>query len=220
MKKNENENRKLSEFPSNSENPFMKQALVKLGESLITKKVLGSNKDEGAILKAVDGSGQILGNTVFMRNRTVDQEHFTKFFDAGFKAFFDLKPASIKVFHYILSLLKPDSDEFVFFVDECKEATKCSVASIYRSLTELCNAEIIARGKSDVFYYINPMVVFNGDRVTFATTFINKNYPKYHTSSGRLKGTIDVMSSDKVLPEQQYPTMNEALFPDGENQVK
>lgn len=205
MDKNGNTNKKLSELPMNSENPFLKQALAKLGNALVSKKVLGANRDEGAILKAVDGDGQILGNTVFMRNKTVDQEHFYKFFDQGFKAFFDLKPASIKVFHYLISLLKPNTDEVVFLVDECKKATGCGTTTIYRSLTELCNAEIIARGKSDFLYYINPMVVFNGDRVTFATTWINSNYPKYHTTSGSLKGTIDVMKSDSVLPQ---PTLD------------
>ncbi len=210
----------LSDFKLNTENPFAKYALVQIGRAIVSRKVLASNKDEGAILKAVDREGQILGNTVFMRNKTVDEEQFAKFFFAGFKAFFDLKPASIKVFGYILNQLKPNDDSFRFYVEECMAATGYTKMTIYRALGELCAAEIIARGKDERDYYINPMVVFNGDRVTFATTFINKNYPKYHTTSGTLKGTIDVMSSDKVLPEQNYPTMDEALFPDGTNPIE
>lgn len=187
------------------ENPFVKQTLVKMGDALISRKVVASNKDEGAILKAMDAQGQILGNTVFMRNKTVDDEQFAKFFFAGFKAFFDLKPASIKVFGFILKQLRPNSDEFLFFIEDCIEETKYSVSTIYKSLGELCVAEIIARGRDELLYYINPLVIFNGDRVTFATTYINKNYPQYHTTQGQLKGTIETMKEDGKLNQPQLP---------------
>ena len=85
--------RKLSDFELNKENPFAKQALVNIGSALVSKSVKGTNKDESAILKAVDGNGEILGNSVFIRNKAVDTESFAKFFLAGFKAFFDFKPA-------------------------------------------------------------------------------------------------------------------------------
>lgn len=45
------------------------------------------------------------------------------------------------------------------------------------------------------------MCVFNGDRVTFATTYINENYPQYKTTSTKLKGTIDVMKEQGDLPQ-------------------
>ncbi|KAB4316819.1 hypothetical protein GAO43_29965, partial [Bacteroides thetaiotaomicron] len=171
---------------------------------LVSKSVKGTNKDESAILKAVDGNGEILGNSVFIRNKAVDTESFAKFFLAGFKAFFDLKPASIKVFKYILGQLKPNQDSFMFFMDECKEETGYSEVSIFRALGELCSAEIIARGRADIEYYINPMCVFNGDRVTFATTYINENYPQYKTTSTKLKGTIDVMKEQGDLPQLPF----------------
>ena len=196
--------RKLSDFQLNKENPFAKQALVNIGSALVSKSVKGTNKDESAILKAVDGNGEILGNSVFIRNKAVDTESFAKFFLAGFKAFFDLKPASIKVFKYILGQLKPNQDSFMFFMDECKEETGYSEVSIFRALGELCSAEIIARGRADIEYYINPMCVFNGDRVTFATTYINENYPQYKTTSTKLKGTIDVMKEQGDLPQLPF----------------
>lgn len=195
----------LSDFSLNKQNPFLNQTLIQMGSALVSKKVMASNKDEGAVLKAMDAEGQILGNTVFMRNKTVDEEQFTKFFYAGFKAFYDLKPATIKVFGFIMNQLKPNSDEFLFFIEDCVKETKYSVATIYRALGELCAAEIIARGRDDIIYYINPMIIFNGDRVTFATTYINKNYPKYHTSQGHLKGTIDTMKEDGMLNQPQLP---------------
>lgn len=195
-------NYKLSSMEMHKENPFIRQTLVKMGDALITKKVVAANKDEGAILKAMDADGQVLGNTVFMRNKTVDEEQFAKFFFAGFKAFFDLKPASIRVFGFILKQLKPNSDEFLFFIEDCIEETNYCVSTIYKSLGELCGAGIIARGRDELLYYINPMVVFNGDRVTFATTYINRNYPTYKTTNGTLKGTIGVMKDEGIFAPQ------------------
>lgn len=192
--------RKLSEFEMNKENPFARQALVNIGSALVSKSVKGANKDESAILKAVDGNGEILGNSVFIRSKTVDTENFAKFFLAGFKAFFDLKPASIKVFKYILGQLKPNRDDFLFFMDDCKAETGYSEVSIFRALGELCSTEIIARGRTEEQYYINPMCVFNGDRITFATTYINSNYPKYKTTANHLKGAIDSLARDGILP--------------------
>lgn len=45
---------------------------------------------------------------------------------------------------------------------------------IYKGLAELITAEIIARGPNEYVWFINPMIVFNGDRVTFAKTYVKK----------------------------------------------
>ena len=45
-------------------------------------------------------------------------------------------------------------------------------------LSGLIGSSIIARGKKDYLYFINPMVFFNGDRVTFAKTYVKKQKGK------------------------------------------
>jgi hypothetical protein len=92
-----------------------------------------------------------------------------------FSAFFDLKPQAIKVFGYVLNQLMPHKDEFVFFLDDCMEFTKYSKSSVFIGLGNLVENKIIARGRSDNFYYINPMVAFNGNRVTFAKSYVKKS---------------------------------------------
>ena len=89
--------------------------------------------------------------------------------------FFDLKPQAIRVFGYILNQLVPNKDEFLFLTDECLEYTKYkSSTSVRIGLTSLLENEIIARGRADNLYFINPMIAFNGNRVTFAKTYIKK----------------------------------------------
>ena len=53
-----------------------------------------------------------------------------------------------------------------------------SDTSIRIGLTNLLKNEIIARGRNDSLYFINPMVAFNGNRITFAKTYVKKQKSK------------------------------------------
>ncbi|KAA3824478.1 hypothetical protein F3F35_31800 [Bacteroides ovatus] len=46
--------------------------------------------------------------------------------------------------------------------------------TVYRGLAELVKAEIIARGINENLWFINPLIVFNGDRVSFTKTYVRK----------------------------------------------
>lgn len=193
----------LSDFQNNKENPFAKQTIVQMGNFLATRQVSGKNDDERSVLQAVDEkTGELLGQTVFMRTKMVDTETFAKVYQMGFQAFADMKPSVMKVFQYIVSQLKPDNDRFFLFVEDIMEATGYSKMTIYRALGHLCSREIIARGRSDTDYFINPMYVFNGNRVTFITNWINSNAPDFKTSQKTLKGTIQLMQQQGYLPKQ------------------
>ena len=195
---------KLSTFEMNRESPFAKQALVNIGNALVSRSVKMANKDESAVIKGIDKNGEILGNTVFIRNKVCDSAEFIKMYKLGFKAFADFKPSTLNVFNFITTCLKPNQDEFMFFIEDCIEVTGYSQASIFRALGELCAKEVIARGRSEEQYYINPMYTFNGDRVTFATAYINKNFPDYQTTNRTLKNTIDLMQDTGELPQLPF----------------
>ena len=78
-----------------------------------------------------------------------------------------------------MTVLLPKKDEFYFILDDCLKYTGYkNHKSIHEGLASLLNASIIARGKTEHFYYINPMIAFNGDRVTFAKTYIKKQKGK------------------------------------------
>ena len=180
--------KKLSEFEMNRENPFISEALEVINKNIIQKTKMTKNTDERAILKAVDEStGEILGHTAFIRQIEVDEEKFTKFYLSGFQAFYDLKPSSIKVFGFILNLLKPNRDDFDFYAEDCINHYKLSRKTIERALTELLNNGVIARGRNEYQYFINPMVVFNGNRITFAKTYVKKKKSKEIEDKNQLK---------------------------------
>lgn len=170
----------ISGFEKNKENPFLKQAVEQVQKNIVKKYKTASRTGEKAILKAFDEStGEVLGHTQFIRQIEVDEEQFAKFYLSNFSAFFDLKPSAIKVFGYILTKLIPNRDEFMFFYDECMEYTGYkSEKSIYIGLASLLQNQIIARGRNDSIYFINPMVIFNGNRISFTKTYVKKSKPK------------------------------------------
>lgn len=168
--------RKVTDFARNEENPFLKQAIEDIDKNIVKKYKSSTNTDEKATLIAYDpNTAEILGHTRFIRQIEVDEAQFAKFYLASFGHFFDLSAAAIRVFGYILTCLKPKSDEFMFDRKKCIEYTKYQTdKAIYKGLAELVSNEVIARGPNEYVWFINPMVVFNGDRVSFARTYVKK----------------------------------------------
>jgi hypothetical protein len=166
----------IRDFSKNSENPFLKQAVDQVNSSIVKKYKTASKTSEKAVLQAIDPkSGEVLGHTSFIRQIEVDEEQFTKMYLSNFSKFFDLPPSAIKVFGYIMTVLLPKKDMFYFILEDCLLYTGYKAhKSIHQGIAFLLKAEIIARGKTDYIYFINPMVAFNGDRVTFAKTYIKK----------------------------------------------
>ena len=169
----------LSKFEKNKENPFLRDAIEQIQNNIVKKYKSSTGSSKDAILQAVDSFGNPSGHTSFIRQIEVDEEQFTKFYLSQFSAFFDLKNTAIKVFGYIMTQLQPKKDMFPFFMQDCLEYTGYkNHKSVNEGLAELLNAKIIARGVNEYFYFINPMIAFNGDRVTFAKTYVKKQKGK------------------------------------------
>jgi len=171
---------KISDFKKNDENPFLKEAVEVIGNNVVKRYKTATKTGERAILKAFDEqTGEVLGHTQFIRQIEVDEEKFAKIYLSNFSFFFDLKQNSIKVFGYILTQLRPNNDIVIFDREDCMKYTGYKGdASVFRGLGQLLENRIIARGKADNLYYINPMVLFNGNRITFAKTYIKKKKPE------------------------------------------
>lgn len=167
---------KLTDFIKNDENPFLKQAIELIDRNIVKKYQSSAVSDKKATLLAIDpNTSEVLGYTRFVRQIEVDESQFAKLYLSNFAAFFDLSQAAIRVFGYILTCMKPKNDVFLFDRKKCIEYTKYnSDKPIYKGLAELITAEIIARGPNEYVWFINPMIVFNGDRVTFAKTYVKK----------------------------------------------
>ncbi len=167
---------RISSFTRNEENPFMKQAIEGIENHVVKKYKSSTGSDKKAVVAVADTDNGEVFKTSFIRQIEVDEEQFAKLYLSNFAAFFNLSTAAIRVFGYILTCMKPKNDMVIFFLDKCKEYTEYkSKETIYKGLAELVKSEIIARGPADNLWFINPLIVFNGDRVSFTKTYVKKH---------------------------------------------
>jgi hypothetical protein len=170
---------KVSDFQKNRNNPFIEEAIEQIENSIVKKYRNSTGTSKDAILQAMDSSGNPAGHTTFIRQIEVDEDQFVKVYLSQFEAWYNLQPQGLKVFGYILSKLQPRQDLIPFFMYECLEFTQYKgEKSIYIGLANLLENNIIARGMNENFYFINPMIAFNGDRVTFAKSYVKKQKRK------------------------------------------
>lgn len=166
----------IEKYERNTKNPFVEKAIDEINNHIIKKYRNSSGQDQKAILQAINPeTGEMLGHTTFIRQIEVDEDKFTKMYLSQFSAFWELGKQGIKVFGYIMTKLIIGQDLFIFLLDECSEYTGYkSKSSIFLGIGQLLQAEIIARGPAENLYFINPLVAFNGNRVTYANTYIKR----------------------------------------------
>lgn len=104
----------------------------------------------------------------------VDKEKFVKLFISKIRVIFDLSLTGNKLFYiFLFSISDAIGKDQVYMNFETARDTasqcdfKLSNPVFYRGIKELIDKKIIAPSKSKYIYYINPAVVFNGDRARF-----------------------------------------------------
>jgi hypothetical protein len=163
----------VKKYEAFKENPFVEQAIQDIKIIQKTQVVRSKNRDEIQLI--VNSSGEVEGHTAFMKFVEVDEEQFAKVYLSQFTAFWELSKPAIRVFGFIINVLKPKQDEFFLEMTKCLDYTKYRhPKDVLSGISALIECGIIARSDSHFKYFINPMVVFNGDRVSFAKTYIKR----------------------------------------------
>jgi hypothetical protein len=180
--------RKITDFPISEANPFVEEALAGIQKQTV-KKTRIIRPDEGLAKQTqqivVNSDGETTGYGAFMQYIEVDEDKFAKIYLSQFAAFWELSKPAIRVFGYILSVLNPGQDRLIFRMDKALAYTKYGHRNnIATGLSNLISCGIIARTPYDNEYFINPLIFFNGNRVTFAKTYVKKR--KEHSDKSQL----------------------------------
>jgi len=191
----------LKEHREYTDNPFVESALIKIEENTVQKRrfVKGAKGVEQTI---VNRDGEVTGHTAFLQIIKADEEKFAKLYLSQFAAFWDLKKASMRVFGYLLSILQPKQDRVFFNMKHAVRYTGYSSNKyVISGLSDLCDHGIIARSDTPYMYFINPLVFFNGDRVTFAKTYVRKRKKKIEEDKQQKKMDFwdDAIESNKAF---------------------
>jgi hypothetical protein len=164
----------VSKLPQFEENPFVEVAIQQIDDNTV-KKTQFINGNKGVENLVINQDGEVIAQSKFVRFIEVDEERFAKLYLSQFETFWELSKTAIRVFGYIVNNLIPNKDVvYIDMQDILKYTNYKEEKSIYKGIAELVNAGIIARSTSFIKYFINPMVFFNGDRITFATTYIRQ----------------------------------------------
>lgn len=163
----------VTSFERFRENPFIEKAIEDIRVVKRTQVVRAKNKSE--IQMIVSQEGEVEGYSQFLRFVEIEEAQFAKIYLSQFNAFWDLSKAAIRVFGYIISILKAKQDSFILRMEPCLIHTGYKHRKdVITGISSLIEAGIIARSDYNDEFFINPLVVFNGDRVTFAKTYIKK----------------------------------------------
>mgnify|MGYP002899819288 CR=1 FL=1 len=161
--------------------------------------------DQKGIVATVDPNSGEIFQTSFLRRVEIDEDQFTKLYVKNLGALNDLSNAGIRVLNYIMTIVKPNAVDVIIRRDKCMEFCKYkTLKPIYKGLAELVNAQIIARSWSEDIFFINPLVLFNGNRIVFATEWIKKKNP-----------SIKAQTLNKAV--ESLNNIQPSLFSDEEN---
>ena len=166
---------KIREFTPYERNPFLNDMEDDMQPR--NKIVFGKSTDD-RLLVTTDG-GEIDGKVFFGRIKKVDSSQFRKVYVDNLKAFFGLSQNEYRVLFYILKTIKPNIDTFYFSMSDCMDFTEYKThVPITKALAKLLDLRFIARHKEKGWYFINPTIFFNGDRITFLTQYVKSEETK------------------------------------------
>lgn len=167
------EHREKRETKRFDKNPFIGDLVVSKKSKLVKVSTLG--KDDNVIIN--QSTGEVHGTHV-VTYKKVDKEQFVKIFPAMIGAQFDLGPAGIKAFGVLMWAVQLQAqdrdivclDKYILeqFQSE-HQNLKVALPTIRKGLVELENSQFIAKAYRPGDYFINPKLIFNGDRVAFTT---------------------------------------------------
>lgn len=111
-------------------------------------------------------TGEVITTSFIKQTKIVDNLTFVKIYLQEVQILFDLKKPSQKLLEFILTRLIPNRDEVFIYVPDALQYCQWNAPNqYYKALRGLIEGKILAQSVKSGFYYINPAVIFNGDRM-------------------------------------------------------
>ncbi len=174
------------EHMSHSENPFMKGLARHLSKGnktkMVRKKVFSQGDPDRDKLAGLMVDHE-QGDMIIGELQVVDSEKFTKLYHDAIKVTHSLSDKALKILMwYIAPKLGKDQTQVIFNLDECMEFIEYSKPSIYAGLAELLDVGVIAKSELNWLFYIDPALMFNGDRLEVAKVYLREGSEKARTA--------------------------------------
>ena len=175
--------KKISGVEKYVKNPFLEDGVltIKKGKSTViagsTKKVMIDTE-----------TGEAEGLVLLHKYKEVDKDQFIKLYLGEIKSLFELSKTGLKAFGYVISCMRINDAEIYLNVSNmcsfCGWST--TTTQVYLGLGELIKNKIIAPSVNSNLWFINPNVIFNGDRIAFIKEYKLKQTKNLGASQGVL----------------------------------
>lgn len=125
-----------------------------------------------------DDDGKLYGMYEIPKGRTiiVDNASYNKVFKGNSTVLMNMPEPAAKMFYYITERLKPNSNQICIVRDDYLKFAGYKPngnLTYYRALDGLLEANIIARmAGNTTCYWINPNIIFNGDRTKLKNVIV------------------------------------------------
>lgn len=157
-------------------NPFIfedtNKAVLKLEIPTKTKKKIIGSSELGVVNVH---TGEVEGGNFLWKNVVVDEEKFSKIYLTEISALYNLSKTGFRALSYILSKLEVNKDLVYVYLPEMQDYCNWKVRkTCNQGLKELVSSKIIAPSLQPGFWFINPHIVFNGNRLTLVSNYTKK----------------------------------------------
>lgn len=155
--------------PKHKNSPFMQTAAIEVRGK---KKTLGAYGPPDLVTSRV--TGDVTGAVEHRVVRIVDDAKFVKVFADGVAGFYQLGKAGGKVFRYLFDVVQkhPGTDRlYLHFMDAAEEPYCVPKSTFFKGLGELLAKGFLARSANPNLFWLNPLMLFNGDRFQFVQEY-------------------------------------------------
>lgn len=135
--------------------------------------------------------------------KVVDRGEFVKVFKGSISALFELSPKAQKVYSYFMEAQRMNDHLVYFDHEECQERTGYkSPRSVYEGLAQLLEKSFVARASKSNFFFINPEITFNGDRLVQWNDWVVRG-TKAHEEALASEAKAQQLDIEHVLDNQE-----------------
>lgn len=160
---------KLSDFPEEKEYPFGEEVINDVMDNFLC--IPKDSKLKGISAVKCDKDKLMKTETYIIK----DRQEYRKFYENAVNMAFGLSNTAMRVLLYVMFTLQQKSDSVDIVPKHCMD--KCgfkTLKSVRDGIIELLGKHIIAKTNYPTKYWVNPVVLFNGDRIDFVRSYIYK----------------------------------------------
>lgn len=171
---NSTDNQTKSELRYHSINPFISEIVEHVTDSR-SRKVIGHSFQD--VVDKPTGNTLKQKILVLGEQKVVDKQEYAKVYMGEIQRFFGLSKGSLKLVDYIMKNIKYGEDRICLYYPDVKDKLSMIKTTMYASIRQLIKVSIIARASTPGCYYINPAVVFKGDRIAIVRQYAMDSIP-------------------------------------------